>query len=111
MWNVVSGECMDRTGREPRPHGRAWFAKGVLAGGLILTALATFLFTNNLNSRLDRRFNADVEAAADTIERRLETCLALLRGGSAYFTAAQQVTRTDWREYIDRLHLPRLCPG
>ena len=70
-----------------RLSARSWIPSGALALALLLTGLATYYLvaTAELKDRL--RFENSVERVQALIEHRMDTYLALLRGGSGLFAA------------------------
>ena len=57
------------------------------------------------------RFDAEVRRIESAIERRLTAYVQVLRGGLGLFAASDEVTREDWRRYVESLQLERLYPG
>ncbi|TDU23199.1 signal transduction histidine kinase [Panacagrimonas perspica] len=57
------------------------------------------------------RFDAEVRRIESAIERRLAAYVQVLRGGLGLFAASDEVTRGDWRRYVESLQLERLYPG
>lgn len=83
----------------------------VLAASLLLTIVATLLVAASARDRDRARFENAVQSTQDLIRDRLDTYVALLRGGSALFAASEEVSRADFRAYVDRLDVRRRYPG
>ncbi len=83
----------------------------VLAVTLLLTSLATYYVAKTAEAKDQLRFENAVGRTQDDIQNRLETYIALLRGGSRLFAASNQVTRDDFRAFVDPIELQRRYPG
>lgn len=95
-----------------RQHrSQTWFPAAVLVAGLGLTALATISFFQSSDMRAQRRFDGAVAEAQEAIHARLQSYVALLRGGAALLSVKPETTRSDWREYVARLRLPEFYRG
>jgi signal transduction histidine kinase len=82
----------------------------ILAGSLLLTALASGAVWNSARERDAVRFENAVQSASDRITARMDLYLALLRGGRALF-ATQEVSLADWRDYAHELDIQTRYPG
>ncbi len=83
----------------------------VLAASLLLTALATGLIASTARDREDARFRNSVQSTRDRVQARLDTYVALLRGGTGLFAASDSVSRDEFRGYVARLGIGRRYPG
>lgn len=84
----------------------------VLALFLILTAVVTWTMYRSGTVRTEERFQNAVEVKLSRIEARLDTYVALLRGGTGLFSASDaEVTLADFREYAAQVQLSRRYPG
>jgi PAS domain S-box-containing protein len=57
------------------------------------------------------RFQSRVQKALDEIDRRLETRIALIRASRGLFAASDEVTREEFRDFVETLDLPQRYPG
>lgn len=96
---------------KPRPPRCPCFPYLVLGVFLLLTALFTYYTAIAAKAKDQLRFEKAVERTQNDIQNRLETYIALLRGGSGLFAASDQVTQAEFRAYVDRLELRRRYPG
>lgn len=94
--------------RQPR---RTWIPYFVLVVTLLLTGIATFYVGLTARTKDQLRFENAVEFTKDDIQSRLNTYISLLRGGSGLFAASDQVTREDFRAYVQQLKLNDRYPG
>ncbi len=86
----------------------AWLS---LTAGLLLTALAT-LYTKTDVAALNRRELTLIgEEIAAKIQARLHTHAQILRSGAAFFAGSAEVTREEWREFIERSKIYLNLPG
>ena len=91
--------------RRNRP---AWL---VLAAGLAVTWLA-WSEKGAQNLKLaEREFNLRVDHMADAINARLHQNRQILLGGAGLFDSSDDVSRTEWQVYIERLQLAQNYPG
>src|SRR5262245_31201329 len=96
------------------PRGRAlrsWLPYGVLISSLVLTAAVTYAAANAIESKDRLRFDLAVQRTHTAIKNRLETYIAMLLSGSGLFAANGDVTRDEFRAFVDRLDLQRRYPG
>ena len=97
--------------RQIRHHQRDWLPYAVLVAGVALTTVASVFIGQSINDRSQRRFESSVRGAEETIRTRLESYLALLRGGAALVMVKPGSTRDQWRDYVERLRVPEFYPG
>lgn len=83
----------------------------VAAGGVLLTALATGLVWREAAVSSRTRFDDAVEEAADRLHFRMDTYAAALRGLRGLYAIHPQVSRQDFRAYVQDLQLHRIYPG
>jgi PAS domain S-box-containing protein len=96
------------TSGQPR---RAWVPYFVLAVALLLTVLAAYYVSATAEARDRLQFQNTVQHAQTSIQNRLDTYIASLRAGTALFAASEDVTRVEFRTYVDALDFPRRYPG
>lgn len=86
-------------------------ATGVFLIGSVIAA-SIFLVQHVKNTEIDQRHLVNIaHRLQEEINGRLTTYVDTLRGGGAYFSAAQGVTRWEWRTYVQSLDLSRRLPG
>lgn len=90
---------------------RAWAPYFVLAVALLLTVLATYYVARTAEAKDQLKFQNAIEDIHDSIHDRLETYIALLRSGSALFSAGGQVSADQFHAFVDRLNLRSNYPG
>ena len=78
---------------------------------MLLTGIATYVLATGTRAREDSRFENAVQAAEDRIVARLQTYLALLRGGAALFVGSDTVQPHEFRAFVQRLRIPEYYPG
>ena len=78
---------------------------------LAVTAAVTAYVAFSIRARDRLRFQNAVEDVRISLERRLETYLALLRATTGLFAASEGVSRQEFNAFVDHLDLPRLYPG
>jgi PAS domain S-box-containing protein len=90
---------------------RAWVPYFVLAVALVFTLLAAYYVSVTAEARDRLQFQSAAQHAQTSIQNRLETYIASLRAGSALFAASDEVTRGEFRTYVETLDFPRRFPG
>ena len=90
---------------------RIWPAWATLALGLTLTALASLYTIADVESLSRRELALIGDEIAAKIQTRLHAHAQLLRGGAAFFAGSQQVTREEWRAYVERSRVHLNLPG
>ncbi|CAN5731041.1 hypothetical protein BH23GEM3_BH23GEM3_11980 [soil metagenome] len=83
----------------------------VLGFSLLLTGAASVLVWASERARDQARFETAAVDARDRIAARLDTYIAMLRGGAALFASSDSVDAGEFRAYIARLEVPRDYPG
>jgi signal transduction histidine kinase len=91
-----------------RDHLAAWL---VLALFLLITALATPYVWKS--SRIDQRarFRNAVQTSRDAIQYRIDLYVNVLTATSGLFAADEEVTRDEFRTYVQQLDLQHRYPG
>ena len=87
-----------------------------LAGALLALCLTLTLagwnYADNSSNDLAReRFEVGVTELSDFICDRVASYELALRGGLALFSSVQDVSRTQWRDYVGKLNLQDSYPG
>ncbi len=90
---------------------RTWIPYFVSVVTLLLTALASYTVDRTSQSKEQLRFQNAIERTTDSINKRLDTYLALLRAARGLFAANPTVSREQFRQFIDNLELPERYPG
>jgi PAS domain S-box-containing protein len=90
---------------------RAWSPYIVLVGSLLVTAAAASQVAVMARGQDELRFQNSVGAIYSDVQARMETYLALLRGAAGLFTAADEVSRAEFRSYVSRLRLREYYAG
>ncbi len=101
-----------------QPHGlRQLFSwrNGVAWGMLAFTLLVQLVVWQSLRTYEDRaarqQFQMLGEKVTEAIRKRLRDHEQILLGGAGLFDAVENVSREQWRTYVERLLLPDRYPG
>lgn len=101
-----------------QPHGlRQLFSwrNGVAWGMLAFTLLVQLVVWQSLRTYEDRaarqQFQMLGEKVTEAIRKRLRYHEQILLGGAGLFDAVENVSREQWRTYVERLLLPDRYPG
>ena len=101
-----------------QPHGlRQLFSwrNGVAWGMLAFTLLVQVVVWQSLRTNEDRaarqQFQMLGEKVTEAIRKRLRDHEQILLGGAGLFDAVENVSREQWRTYVERLLLPDRYPG
>ncbi len=90
---------------------RTWLPHIILGGTLFLTLLSSSYAAISGRVRDQLQFENAVQLSQSEIQNRLETYTALLRAGSGLFAANEQVSRSQFSAYVNRLRLRQRYPG
>ncbi len=93
------------------PIRRPWIPYIVFVISLIITILATLFVMRSAEERDRLRFQSAVEQTQNTINNRVDTYIALLRGGSGLLAARSDITDEEFRLFVERLQLTERYPG
>ena len=93
------------------PIRRPWIPYIILGISLLITLLSTFYVVRSAEERDRLRFENAVQQTRNSINSRLETYIALLRGGSALYATRSEVTEEEFRLDVKRLRLDERYPG
>jgi two-component system, OmpR family, sensor kinase len=95
----------------PIPIRRPWIPYIILVISLLATIFAT-LYVNRTAYAIDQlRFESSAEQTQNTINNRLETYIALLRGGAGLLASSDTITEENFRLFVERLRLTERYPG
>lgn len=83
----------------------------VLAIGLMLTFFGWRYVLNDEIVQADELFAAEVKEHVRAIQHRMETYEQTLFGGVALFVASNEVSREEWRIYVEMLRVKEKFPG
>ena len=92
----------------PRHARMAWL---VLAIALCVTAALWVLSLRLVEDRTESRFNTQSLQLKTAIEERLLNYEQVLAGSAGLFSVAGEVSREEWRTYIDKVNIDRYYPG
>jgi signal transduction histidine kinase len=90
---------------------KAYVPVVVLVCSLLATIAIAIAVDRSSEAREIARFQLAVDGVADSIEQRLETYRAILRGFSGLFSASREVTPDEYRAYLNTLDLNQRYPG
>lgn len=88
-----------------------WVAIVVLLLGLGGTAAVTLQLKDTIEARDRDRFSNAANALHDDISSRLSAYIAMLQAGAGLFAAQPDLTREQFRAFVERLRLSTYYPG
>lgn len=94
-----------------RLHAQLLATFGTLLLGLSVTAVAWLSADEAVESAAQREFAGRVAEARDAIRSRMLVYAQVLRGAAGLLAASDEVTRADWRIYVQSLQLDTTYPG
>ncbi len=96
--------------RRPRAP-RAWLPYLVLAG--VVAAAAAVAYSARVSSAANDRLRFDnaVQRTADAVEERIQTHVDVLRGAAGLFAADREVSREEFRRFVERVEVQKRYPG
>jgi len=83
----------------------------VLAIALVGTLLAWRVAAIAVEDALRAQFNRVVDTTIEAVQTRMRGYEQVLRGGAGLFAANEHVTRTEWRDYVEKLRISETYPG
>ena len=86
----------------------AWL---VLGTTLLITGLIWRNAERNVEQLASQRFDAEVGDVSEAIRHRLQSYELLLHSGRSLFAASDEVSRTDWHQFVASQNLPEHYPG
>jgi len=97
--------------RRPAARALAAFPLFVLVLGALCTLAVSFQLWRVVESRDRERFAYLADERVERIRERLDAYVALLRGAGGLFAATDDVDRTSFHDYVERLALQQRYPG
>lgn len=91
-------------------HGRT-AARLVLALAVFLGAASWYISRTTLDNTINQRFEFRTDEVTTAIEERMATYQQVLVSGVGLFNASADVTRDEWRTFVDSLELQENWPG
>lgn len=86
----------------------AWVVLGV---SLCITVFSWWLSREYVTERARERFAFEVQKARQAIVKRMQEYEQVLRGGVGLFVSSTEVSRLDWRNYVENLRIDTYWPG
>ncbi len=83
----------------------------ILLGSLLITAMAWVATRHFAIEDARQRFERRTDEVHHRIERRMASYETMLRGGAALFAASTDVSREDWKRYVQTVEPERHYPG
>ena len=93
------------------PRRRIWQPWALLAGGLIVTAVAAHYTKSGADVAVQREFDFGCNEIKIKIQDRLNAHEQILRSGAAFFDHAGGVSREDWHRFAERQKVDQQLPG
>lgn len=100
-----------KTARFTKHFSKPVFPALLLFCSIVLTIIAWYVSHNHLNEKTRGRFEYKVHDIHSAIQVRMAAYEQVLRGAVALLYAADTVSRTEWKNYVQTLQLERLYPG
>ena len=89
----------------------AWVAWLVFAVGIVVTVVLWQVSIRLVEDRTEARFRTQSLQLKTAIEERLLNYEQVLAGSAGLFAVAGDVSRDQWREYVDKVDINRYYPG
>lgn len=82
---------------------------------LILMLITTFftwnITANSVEQRAKERFEFQISDAEASILERFANYEQVLRAGLGFFNSSEEVTRKEWKQFVDTLEVEKFFPG
>ncbi|MGF2686082.1 bifunctional diguanylate cyclase/phosphodiesterase [Marinobacter sp. DUT-3] len=89
----------------------AWVAWLLFAASIAVTLLLWQVSIRLVEDRTEARFRTQSLQLKTAIEERLLNYEQVLAGSAGLFAVAGEVSRDEWREYVDKVDIDRYYPG
>jgi PAS domain S-box-containing protein len=86
----------------------AWFMVFV---SFLMTTWLWYITKTESDENASQRFKFRVEEKVTSIEKRLTAYEQVLLGGGGLFASIKNVTRSEWRNYVEKLKIDENYPG
>lgn len=86
-------------------------AFGVLVIGLISTGFVWYYTTQSVEREAQIKFDRQVDEVKNLLSNRLQVYLDTLRATKGLFAASEDVSRTEWKAFVESLNLQKRYPG
>ena len=96
---------------QPIARSSAWVPYLLLIVGLGTTVVATAYVAREAASRDVYRLAAAATEIQNDITAQLETYIGYLRAGAGLFAARRDVSRAEWRAFVERMQIKQATPG
>jgi diguanylate cyclase (GGDEF)-like protein/PAS domain S-box-containing protein len=83
----------------------------VLTLSLFMTLMAWLVASQYRERETAQRFQESVEAARQGIQQRMAAYQSVLRSGAGFLIGSGEVTRDQWRDFVQSLQLDKAYPG
>ncbi|MCI5051332.1 MAG: CHASE domain-containing protein [Candidatus Pacebacteria bacterium] len=83
----------------------------VLISTVGIMLAATFVSERFIYNSLQRQFENQTTIIKNEFAERLQLYISVLEGGKGFFNASENVTREEWKTYVDTLDLNTNYPG
>lgn len=90
---------------------RKWIPYFVLAIALLITGISTSYVATTAKAKDRLRFDSAVRDTNENIQNRLDRYITLLQATSGLFAASEQVSREEFRAFVNRLKIQKYYPG
>lgn len=90
---------------------KTWPAWVIFLAGLLVTGIASLQVKERIEIEAVKQVSAAYDQATLKIQERLNTYAQILRGGAGLFAASGAVSRTAWRDYVEKLRTEDTVPG
>jgi PAS domain S-box-containing protein len=88
-----------------------WLPYVVLAGVVAATAAVAYSARASSAANDHLRFDNAVQRTADAVGERIQTHVDVLRAGAGLFAADREVSRDEFRRFVERIEVQRRYPG
>ena len=96
---------------QPSELQQRHIAWAVLAGGFLVTAVASQFMIASVRKIAERDFFSHTEELKIFVSKRLDDHARILLGGAAFFQASAEVTRETWRVFTSHQQVEKQLPG
>src|SRR3970040_703435 len=90
---------------------RSWLPWTVLLCCLLFTLAGTMYVSHVAQTQDGVRFSASVQNITTELQQRIDNALTLLRAGRALFAANEEISQSEFEQYVANMELRSRYPG
>jgi PAS domain S-box-containing protein len=100
----------DSAGKDLKP-AQSRIINGTRLCIVLIGTLGILAFQHLIMQSINDNFDRKTQSITQDVQERFKIFISVLEGGRGLFSASSNVTRSEWKEYVDSLNLQENYPG